>query len=223
MESANPSAPSKLAAKAQALECLQLRMMLSLRLKTLEENLRALITLEDTVSAFSARYFAAMAEMEQLTTASVSRLEAAPLANDFSDLEHQRAARARHLKTSYRTLAKQFHPDRTPQGSAQHAVMQAVNDAYARQDLAALTRLELEHSLSSSAQYEDAGMMLAEKLARCEQLIGLLSEQRAALEQSPLFELHERELLARMQGRDFIAQVKRSLKSKQRRSLQSAA
>jgi hypothetical protein len=222
MEATNHAAPSRLAAKAQALECLQLRMMLSLRLGTLEENLRALITLEDAVSAFSTRYFAAIAEMELVDTTASSHKETAPLVDDFSELEHQRATRAKHLKTSYRTLAKQFHPDRVQASSAQHSVMQAVNDAYARQDLAALTRLELEHSLSS-AEVDDAGMMLAEKLARCEQLIGLLSEQRSALEQSPLFELHERELLARMQGRDFIAQVKRSLKNKQRRNLKSAA
>lgn len=204
----------RLAAKADKLQHLQLRMMLAARLATLESSMRALMGLEDALSRFAGEYFdavggyvTALAERgkkQTMPTADIQRVDIAL----HEQLAQQRAERKKQLKHSYRALARTFHPDTNTGCARAEQMMQKINAAYAASDVATLARLEIEHL----DLCEDTDL-LAEKMARCEALIGACSEQREALEASPLFALHERTLLARLAGEDFIGRVVKGLKA----------
>lgn len=211
-----PAAYSLLAEKAEKMQQLQLRMMLAARLATLEANLRELTGLEDALSRFAGEYFEAvgsyattLAKLQESHTESQLHTVGVML---HEQLAQQRNARKKRLKTTYRSLARAFHPDTNTGCERAAQMMQKINAAYAASDVATLARLEIEHLHHSSSSD-----VLAEKMARCESLIGACAAERTSLEDSPLFALHERTLLARLAGEDFIGRVVLGLKEQIRR------
>ncbi len=203
----------RLAQKTEKLQHLQLRMLLASRLATLEIALRELTALEDALSRFAGEYFDAVGSYattlsELLEPREISGLqEMGALLHDA--IHTRRSARKKRLKQSYRKLALKFHPDTNADRAAAAQMMQLINAAYAANDAATLARLEIEHLEYARGTAE----ILAEKMARCEALIGACAAERAVLEASPMFALHERTMLARLAGEDFIGRVVLGLKA----------
>ncbi len=202
-----------LAVKTEKLQHLQLRMMLAARLATLESALRELTALEDALARFAGEYFTAVGGYATTLAELMQPAEAADLKSMHhclhDHIQTRRSARKKRLKQSYRKLARQFHPDTNPDHAHAAQMMQVINTAYAANDIATLSRLEIDHLAYADGTAE----ILAEKMARCEALIGACAAERAALETSPLFALHERTMLARLAGDDFIGRVVLGLKA----------
>lgn len=202
-----------LAEKTEKLQHLQLRMMLAARLTTLDIALRELTALEDALSRFASDYFGAVGTYATTLAGLMDPREIHGL-NDMGVLLHdaihtRRSARKKRLKTSYRKLALKFHPDTNADTAHAAHMMQRINAAYAASDVATLARLEIEHLEYAAGTAE----ILAEKMARCEALIGACAAEYALLEASPMFALHERTMLARLAGEDFIGRVVLGLKA----------
>lgn len=203
----------RLAQQTEKLQHLQLRMMLASRLATLDIAMRELTALEDALSRFSAEYFDAVGSYVTTLTELLEPREMSGLQEmgvQIHDAIHiRRDARKKRLKQSYRKLALKFHPDTNVDSSHAAQMMQVINAAYAASDVATLARLEIEHLEYAGGTAE----ILAEKMARCEALIGACAAEQAVLEASPIFSLHERTMLARLAGEDFIGRVVLGLKA----------
>lgn len=202
-----------LSEKTEKLQYLQLRLLLASRVATLEMSLRELTALEDALSRFAGEYFDAVGSYattlsELLEPRAMNGLNVMGVA--LHDAIHtRRDARKKRLKQSYRKLALKFHPDTNADSNHAAQMMQVINAAYAASDIATLARLEIEH-----LEYaEGTAEIMAEKMARCEELIGACVAEQAVLEASPMFALHERTRLARLAGDDFIERVVLGLKA----------
>lgn len=207
---------SSLTQKTHALECLQMRILLASRLATLEICVRECSALQDALSRFAGEYFSAVGEEARTLCSLLAPREHAAITQAHAEMDDgiavQKKARASQMKQRYRKLAQAFHPDVRGDDAGAAQMMQAVNAAYARRDMAGLMRMEIEHIIGSQHASKSAEA-LAEKLAQCEQLIGEATAERETLEKSPLFVLHERTLLARLAGKDFIGNVLRGIQA----------
>jgi len=139
----------------------------------------------------------------------------------------QNQAIERDMKSLYRDMAKEFHPD-LPAGDQAVAEMKedairVLNDAYARKNLGELWKIKCEVEAR-----KDKGRLPAEKKLdrlseRVEQLQRALQEvegRRATLEQSPAFALMQRAFQMRLCGQDFIEAVLRDVKGQIERKRQ---
>jgi exonuclease VII large subunit len=211
------------AEKTQRLEYLQMRILLRKRLQTLQACLKRVSTLEITLQQFADQYFDAVgdyaAQLQHLhSRLPPHRANALPHTSlDMlaqwqacnSNMAAQNSARKAMLKASYHKLARQFHPDQSEHMPAKSAaIMQQINAAYQAKDMGALLQLEIEY-LHDGRDDMDA---LADKIARCETLIGACNIEQTHLENSPIFALHERHMLARLAGENFISNVIGNLK-----------
>lgn len=214
--------------KAEALERLQLRMVLAARLATLDIHVRECAALEDALSRFATEYFSAVGEKARLLCSLLAPEEQRAMHKSHHALQDQlqelSRTRATRLKQTYRRLARGFHPDYHAASDKPRAtsMMQTLNAAYTNRDMATLLRLEIEHLVAAGNGRQELAA-LAEKLAHCEALIGSYTAEREAMEQSPLFVLHERTMLARLAGEDFIENVLSGLKNQIRQKQKQAA
>lgn len=189
-------------------------------LDRLEAEARRMFQLEQELSSFAQAYYEAvggvaerLAQLEQeeaLAGEAALHAVAMPAALAQRDV---RSARHHEIKTRYRSLAKEIHPDRAMvvEGSGGKAsAMHALNAAYQHGDLAMLLRLEAQTAV---ARIEDespaAGMELEDALHEIERATGTYAEGYRAMLGSPLNELMLRAMAARLAGWDWIEAVVR--------------
>lgn len=204
-------------------------------LSRLEVEARRMLQLEAELSNFANEYYAAvgeaterLAEVEQRATsndlyASAVDAVAAPLGDILASREAV-DARKREMKTRYRQLAMEMHPDRaTMRGKAAPALdfMQTLNAAYREGDLAALLRLEAEMLLGSVAEGQASDVASIERaLKDLERAANTYAEGYRTMLNSPLNELMLRALSARLAGWDWmqavVSRIERSIEEKER-------
>ena len=190
-------------------------------LDRLERETRRMFLLEAELTAFAANYYAQVGhhaqrlmELEaQLLTAAPQEASTSTLNEVIAQCGMQQTRRA-ELKSRYRMLAKEIHPDRAmvvEGGGDRASQMQVLNAAYQQGDLATLLRLEAEMLLTST----DANLpALEERLRAVERAADTYAQGYRELLNSPLNELMLRALNARLAGWDWMeAVVKRVLRA----------
>lgn len=190
-------------------------------LDRLERETRRMFLLEAELTAFAANYYAQVGhhaerlmELEaQLLTAAPQEASSSTLNEVIAQCGMQQTRRA-ELKSRYRMLAKEIHPDRAmvvEGGGDRASQMQVLNAAYQQGDLATLLRLEAEMLLTSTDTNLPA---LEERLRAVERAADTYAQGYRELLNSPLNELMLRALNARLAGWDWMeAVVKRVLRA----------
>lgn len=193
------------------------RVRVKTTLERLEREARRMLQLEAELSEFAITYYQYVGKYtERLADLESQLLIAAPQEASTSNLTQAAAqAEARdlrqaELKTRYRNLAKEIHPDRAmlTEGSGSRASkMQELNAAYQAYDLPTMLKIEAEMLLT----YEDASLpALEERLRAVERAADTYAAGYRELLNSPLNELMLRALSARLAGWDWMdAVVKR--------------
>lgn len=190
------------------------RIRVTKTIESLEREARRMLQLELQLAAFAEEYYQAVGPWAEYLAALEAQFET-PIADHKEDLEtlplalaqreHQ-AAREEELKTRYRQLAKEIHPDRLegePTGEMA-GKMQAVNDAYARGDLAALLKCEAEILMG---QICDDWSAAETHLRAIERAVETYAGGYRALLNSPLNHLMLRAMAATQAGWDWIGAV----------------
>ena len=204
---------SPLEERAQRQMDMYWRIRICKTLDRLERESRRMLQLETELSAFADDYYTTvgvhverLAELEALLMA-----EHAPPAtpDTMSDVLAQRdmaQSRSSEIKTRYRALAKEIHPDRamSVEGVGTPAVqMQVLNSAYAQGDLPTMLRLEAEILLERT----DMAMSVEERLREVERAADTYAAGYRQLLNSPLNELMLRQLSARLAGWNWMEAV----------------
>ena len=134
-----------------------------------------------------------------------------------------RDARRVEIKTRYRSLAKEIHPDRAMvvHGAGVHADnMHTLNAAYRQGDLAALLRLEAHMLLQGLADEQGASIEFDAALREVEKAAETYAQGYRSLLNSPLNELMLRAMSARLAGWDWmqavVSKVERTIEEKER-------
>jgi hypothetical protein len=125
------------------------------------------------------------------------------------------------LKSLYRKLARQYHPDIAldPQEKERRSIiMVQVNEAYTRGDLQALERLSAELAMAPEAvPGDDLGSELIRvirKIAQIDRRLAAVHEEINSLTESDLGRLMEQSEKARQQGRDLLDMLAADLRRK---------
>ncbi|OYW14267.1 MAG: hypothetical protein B7X02_00400 [Rhodospirillales bacterium 12-54-5] len=183
-------------------------------LERLEREARRMLQLEADLSHFAEQYYAHVgAYAERLATLeSMLVVQESPevTPRTMHEVQHQREmvhARQSELKTRYRSLAKEIHPDRAMavNGTGTHAAhMQSLNEAYAQGDLSAMLRLEAEMLLARDL---NGGESLEVQLREIERAADTYAAGYRQLLNSPLNELMLRQLSAQLAGWNWVDAV----------------
>ena len=194
------------------------RVRVAKTIESLEREARRMFQLEAQLTRFAEEYISAVGPWADYLAALDAQFEA-PLAEANEDREalalaltqrSQNAARAEELKTRYRTLAKEMHPDRQGDVSQEMSSdiageraekMRALNAAYAATDLAALLKCEAEILMMQLCE----DWSLAEvHLRDMERAVETYASGYRQLLNAPLNHLMLRSLSAQQSGWDFI-------------------
>lgn len=192
-------------------------------LDRLEREARRMLLLERELTEFANEYYHAvggvaerLAAVEQRAAAAVpAPHEAAEITRVVDEALLQRDttdARRQELKTRYRSLAKEIHPDRAMvvEGAGRKAsTMQCLNEAYQQGDLATLLRLEAQMALGALGDGGEAAsaQALEHALREVERAADTYATNYRAMLHSPLNELMLRAMSARLAGRDWMGAV----------------
>jgi hypothetical protein len=199
-------------------------------LDRLERQARRMFQLEEDLSAFAKQYYHAvgtvterLAQVEQrLATSSrdemVATMPTVMAQRDASD------ARRSELKTRYRALAKEVHPDRAmvvDSAGTMATTMHALNSAYHHGDLAAVLRIEAQLLLAQVPHEEPhASQQMDSALRDIERAAETYAEGYRSLLNSPLNELMLRSMSAQLAGWDWmqavVRKVERTIEEKER-------
>lgn len=120
----------------------------------------------------------------------------------------------RDLKTLYRALAMQCHPDIAGEEAHNARAIRNLNDAYAKRNIGELWRIGRELDLTNKDL--SATERLTRLKAHCErmqQTLEAVETRRMALEVSPAYALMQRAFHYRLCGQDFIENVQSHIKS----------
>ncbi len=118
------------------------------------------------------------------------------------------AARSREIKSRYRLLAKELHPDAAI-AHASGISMTEVNHAYTREDLALLVRLEAQ---SLSPDELQAIGVFEDYVRQVEQATATYRQAYTRLLNTPLYSLYARAASAQEDGWDFVESLTRRIK-----------
>jgi len=198
-------------------------------LDALEREARRMFQLERELNEFADRYYQAVGasahRLAQLDANSISMSEDVAVALPAVLAQREEAPeRSVELKTRYRSLAKEVHPDRAMvvEGSGAAAnTMHALNAAYQQGDLAALLRLEAEMHLARLMP-DDVGTTteLEAALRDVARAASTYGDSYRAMLGSPLNELMLRAMSARLAGWDWmeavVRKVERAIEEKER-------
>lgn len=202
-------------------------------LERLEKEARRMLQLEEELGAFAMQYYDAVGDaVERLATIEEQLAEGAGHATGVSPAEldavlaqrDAREARRAELKTRYRNLAKEIHPDRAMvvQGAgAKASHMHTLNASYQKGDLAGLLKLEAEMILDEISDEQFAGNGDLERgLREIERAADTYAAGYRSLLHSPINELMLRAMQARLAGWDWmdavVRRVERAIEEKER-------
>ena len=225
---------SSLEQRAHAQQHYYWRVRVTKALETLEREARRMLQLEEELGQFASTYYevvgAAAERLSRLEQQLMTEVAATPSYATVAELPaviaqcDVREARRAELKTRYRNLAKEIHPDRamvvTGNGTrAEH--MQTLNVAYQRGDLPALLKLEAE-MLYSTIAHGDAGALqkLEDAVRAIERAADTYADGYRAMLRSPINELMLRAMQARLAGWNWmdavLQRVERTIEEKER-------
>ncbi len=117
-------------------------------------------------------------------------------------------ARSREIKSRYRLLAKELHPDATVNHTS-GITMSEVNHAYTREDLALLVRLEAQSLAPDDAQ---AISNFEDYVRQVEQATQTYRQAYTRLLNSPLYSLYARAASAQEDGWDYVDSLTRRIR-----------
>ena len=232
-----------------------LRAHLSERLKRLSDVSIALVNTEKEIENFLDRYYTETApyfkELEKLQKALADTHRAFDLENAKSDgmnalqakqafdrmlerhrnkptpKQHQEAI-AQDMKSLYRKLVKDYHPDRQQSADApskkpvraqqeapvedvdNEALMRMINQAYAKKNLGQMWQAAFDAEdvkIRNAHGSAERRRQIFERLEKVEEAITQLKKQRYRLEHASSAVLMQRAFEARLAGKDFFAQV----------------
>lgn len=209
------------------------RVRVNTTLEKLEREARRMFQLEEDLSNFAKHYYEAVGEVAEklaqvenklateVPSAEVVSIPAVIAQRDVGE------ARRHELKSRYRSLAKEIHPDRamvTNASGAQAHAMQTLNAAYQHNDLASLLRLEAQMLLSPLAESDSAQTFDLEVALRdVERAAETYANGYRQLLNSPLNELMLRAMQARLAGWDWmqavVKKVERTIEEKEREAV----
>lgn len=191
-------------------------------LDKLEREARRMFQLEEELSSFSNQYYTIVGDaaerLAQVEQKQIDKLTVADTTIAIPDMLAQRdasIARRQELKSRYRSLAKEIHPDRamvvaSSGTGANH--MHTLNAAYQHGDLAALLKLEAHMALEQLAGTQTAPSYELEcALREIEKAAETYAQGYRTLLNSPLNELMLRAMSARLAGWDWMDAVRRKV------------
>lgn len=202
-------------------------------LERLEREARRMLHLEAELTDFATRYYdkvggyaQRLTELEaQLLTATPQEASSATLTEVAAQCE-MKETRHTELKSRYRLLAKEIHPDRSPitDGNSTRATqMQQLNAAYQQGDLATLLRIEADMLLTA---VDKSLPVIEERLRAVERAADTYAQGYRELLNSPLNELMLREMNARHAGWDWmdavVKRVQRAIADSERAIMEAA-
>ncbi len=117
-----------------------------------------------------------------------------------------------HVKSMYRRLIKEYHPDATGSWRRENAssmddVMMRINSAYANKDVVTLMKLDLEKHMEKLPAVQRESY-LKQQLLSLQESIKSLVERKQRIKKSPAFQLMKKVQDAREQGVDLVAAIK---------------
>jgi len=198
-----------------------------------------MLQLEAQLSDFAQHYYDAVGEAtERLAALEQQMAIDLPMSDTECDVKRampavlaQRdaaGARQAELKSRYRSLAKEIHPDRAMvvDGVGDRAnTMHRLNAAYQQGDLAALLTLEAQLHLSPLVDDALAMAALQAALVEVERAADTYAESYRAMLGSPLNELMLRQMSARLAGWDWtqavLRKIERSIEEKERAAIEA--
>ncbi len=191
------------------------RVRIKKTLERLEREARRMLQLEAELSDFAERYYRHVGDYVERLSLLESQLlhaaapqEASPgTLQDVAAQRDMKSQRSAELKTRYRQLAKEIHPDRAMmvEGNGDRAsLMQALNVAYQHGDLATMLRIEAEMLLTA---LDESFPALEDRLRAVERAADTYACGYRELLNSPLNELMLRALQARLAGWDWMEAV----------------
>jgi len=181
-----------------------------------EETRQPIVIKAEKIEARRARELEAQAQRQRLESEKSETHEEAKGAVKTSD---------ERLKSSYRALARRFHPDlaRTEDERLRFSdLMARINELYHAGDLG---RLEAMAEQAKGGEVEGAELGIDEQLALLEQrlawfrmVLSNLKDERDAIEQSPSCELWRNVQQAEAAERDLIVEIKKELQQRVEKS-----
>lgn len=134
--------------------------------------------------------------------------------NQSIQLRHSTIEIDRELKTIYRSMAKEFHPDVTVEKKSKKApseeIIKQVNEAYSQKNLGELWRLRFElqeRELLTTRNLEQRRDALRVRVQEAEVAVRDVNNRRLKIENSPACALLEKSVEAQLCGKDFADQV----------------
>lgn len=115
------------------------------------------------------------------------------------------------LKSLYRELVKTHHPDVSSHSNGEW--MQAINDAYARANMAELVRLQWSAPTTESVSPEQQIEKLEQQCEGLQEALKQVQQRQLQLKQSSAYALMCKALQLRLCGQDFIGQMKAHVQS----------
>lgn len=182
-------------------------------MSALDRESEALAGLEAELESFLEDYYAKVGALFE----ELARLEqdlgsiqgyVVPKSNDIviKPIKPSQSPQKNELKSLYRTLVKNHHPDVSSHRSGEW--MQAINDAYARANMAELVRLQWSGPDVESATPEQQIEKLEQQCAGLQEALQQVQQRQTQLKQSSAYALMCKALQLRLCGQDFIGQMK---------------
>lgn len=216
---ASPAAYADLERRANRQRASYWRGRIEAALTTLEREARRMFQLEQELSLFAAAYYDTVGPAAE-RLAALEQAQGMPAVHPTVDAlpeasvqREARGARLGEIKTRYRSLAKEIHPDCAADAAAGVAgAMHTLNAAYQKGDLAALLKLEAQMALSRiDDEMPTAGAELEAALREIERAATTYADGYRAMLGSPLNELMLRAMSARLAGWDWMDAVVKKL------------
>ena len=188
------------------------RVRVSKTLDHLENEVRRMLRVEQALERFATDFVARLAPYTE-TLRHLPKEHADPLAVPQAPYawvaQGVAQARAQELKNRYRQLAKELHPDFAGIDTSQPSMAQ-INDAYARDDLALMVRLEaqaLVPEMDGNGSYA-----LEDFVKQVDQAAQTYRKAYNQLLNAPLYSLYARATSASEDGWDYVESLARRIK-----------
>ena len=201
--------------RVTAQEAWLLRHSLSHLLERLARDTQQVRQLESEMEAFLSEYYERVGgyfeQLERLNY-SIAALDEEREAQAQSPAALSPTPLAREIKQLYRSLVKEFHPDRLQAAGSKprSEVIQRINSAYAAQDLAELWRIRLLAEQPGSAA--ERVVRYREYYRAMHQLVEQIAARRESMTSSAAYALMQRAQEARLEGQDLISHIIRKVR-----------